>query len=260
MSETTSSRRGGGRSKAQQKRKKKEDEEAESEPKQAHDKEMADAAASSSSSSVAASAPAPAPAANGSAETKEEKVEEEEEEEVPKKKKGKKEKAPSKPKQQKAKPAYKFNVNKCLDKAHEGKFLADIIQLPPSALEGLTPKADELLSAFGIKTIAQLADWKYYHLANALSVMASLEETGNRDVNSTMNINKALDKAYEIKPLKDIVKSSPACLQGLAAWADDHLASLRIKTVKDLANWKFPAWAHALVTLAAYESSDHSSA
>jgi len=254
MSEQTSSRRGGGRSKAQQKRKKDDAEEAESEPQQATDKEMTDVAASSSSSSV----PAHVPAANGNAESKEEKVDEEEEE--PKKKKGKKEKTPPKPKKQKAKPAYKFNVNKCLDKAHEGKFLADVIQLPPSALEGLTPKADELLSAFGIKTIAQLADWKYYHLANALTVMASLEETGNRDVNSKMNINKALDKAYETKPLKEIVKSSPACLQGLAAWADDHLASLRIKSVKDLANWKFPAWAHALVTLAAYENADHSSA
>jgi len=169
----------------------------------------------------------------------------------PKSKKGKK---------AKELPAYQFNVNKALDKAHEGKRLQDIIKLPPSALQGLTEKADELLKAFKITTIEQLGQWKYYQIAKAVVALADTEEKNARGDKSAMNFNQALDKAWETKPLAEIIKASPAALQGLAEWTNDHLAALKIKSIKDLANWKFARWSEALAVLAAYENADHSSA
>lgn len=41
--------------------------------------------------------------------------------------------------------------------------------------------------------------------------------------------------------------------------SDAALADLGIKTVEDLGNWKYAAWADALVTLAEYENVDFSS-
>jgi hypothetical protein len=44
-----------------------------------------------------------------------------------------------------------------------------------------------------------------------------------------------------------------------AARADAVLAELGIKNVQDLADWKYAAWADALVTLSDYENADFSS-
>ena len=50
---------------------------------------------------------------------------------------------------------------KLVDKAWEDKTAAEILAAPPSALEGLTEKHDEVLKGFGIKTVADLGNWKY---------------------------------------------------------------------------------------------------
>jgi hypothetical protein len=44
-----------------------------------------------------------------------------------------------------------------------------------------------------------------------------------------------------------------------AARADEVLGELGVKSVADLAGWKYAAWADALVTLAEYERADFSS-
>ena len=51
---------------------------------------------------------------------------------------------------------YQLNFNRALDKEHEGKTFAEIIKLPPSALQGLSGKADKMLEAFRINTIEDL--------------------------------------------------------------------------------------------------------
>jgi hypothetical protein len=80
-----------------------------------------------------------------------------------------------------------------------------------------------------------------------------------RDTTSTgithmaLNLNNALDKAYEGKTFKELVDMPLEGFQGLSEEAGKTLANLGLKTVKDLADWKFAHWAQAIVTLAKTE-------
>ncbi|OWT61983.1 hypothetical protein [Candidimonas nitroreducens] len=66
-----------------------------------------------------------------------------------------------------------------------------------------------------------------------------------------MNINKAVMKAYESKPLKEIADAPVSALQGVSEGDAEHLkAAFNVKTVRDLANLKFVHWAQAITTLA----------
>ena len=65
-----------------------------------------------------------------------------------------------------------------------------------------------------------------------------------------MNINKALDKAYETKSLKELVDAPVAALEGLSdADAEALGKALGIKTIGDLGRNKFFLWAQAIVAL-----------
>lgn len=69
-----------------------------------------------------------------------------------------------------------------------------------------------------------------------------------------MNINFALDKAYEEKPLKEVVDAPVAALQGVSEGDAEYLQkAFNIKTVGDLANCKYFLWAQAITTLAKTE-------
>lgn len=69
-----------------------------------------------------------------------------------------------------------------------------------------------------------------------------------------MNINKALDKEWETKSLKEIAKAPVAALQGLSdADARALESAFGVKTIEDLANLKYVKWAQAIVALAATE-------
>ena len=69
-----------------------------------------------------------------------------------------------------------MKFGKLVDKAWEGKTAAEILAAPPSALDGLTAKHDEQLQALGIKTIADLANWKYAKRAAALAALADTDK------------------------------------------------------------------------------------
>eukprot|EP00878_Enallax_costatus_P041530 GHUV01048336.1.p2 GENE.GHUV01048336.1~~GHUV01048336.1.p2 ORF type:complete len:189 (+),score=58.83 GHUV01048336.1:420-986(+) len=154
---------------------------------------------------------------------------------------------------------YALNINNCVDKLHEGRALRDIVQLSPAALQGLGPKSEEALTALNIKTIAELGTSKYFKAAKAIAVLAGTEEPGKRPAGARSNINGILDKAWETASLQEILAASPSALQGLAAKADEALSQLGIKTIADLANWKYAAWSESLAVLAEYESVDFSS-
>lgn len=68
-----------------------------------------------------------------------------------------------------------LNLNKLVDKAYEDKTINELLDAPPSALEGLTPKHDELLAELKIKTIRDLGNWKYAAKASALLALADGE-------------------------------------------------------------------------------------
>ncbi|WP_240644206.1 hypothetical protein [Antribacter gilvus] len=69
-----------------------------------------------------------------------------------------------------------MNIKKLVDKAYEDKSIAEILQAPPSALEGLTVKHDEILAGLKITTIAELGNWKYASKAAALVALADGEK------------------------------------------------------------------------------------
>eukprot|EP00933_Yihiella_yeosuensis_P035159 TRINITY_DN28635_c0_g1_i2.p1 TRINITY_DN28635_c0_g1~~TRINITY_DN28635_c0_g1_i2.p1 ORF type:complete len:272 (-),score=87.32 TRINITY_DN28635_c0_g1_i2:48-863(-) len=68
-----------------------------------------------------------------------------------------------------------LNLNKALDKKHEKKSLSDITKLPPSALQGLAPWADEELAKINVKTIAALGDWKFAKWSEWIAELAGHE-------------------------------------------------------------------------------------
>lgn len=68
-----------------------------------------------------------------------------------------------------------FNLNKALDKAHETKSLKEIVDLPPSALQGLAEHSDETLNALNITSVKDLGAWKYYKAAKAIAALAAVE-------------------------------------------------------------------------------------
>jgi hypothetical protein len=69
-----------------------------------------------------------------------------------------------------------------------------------------------------------------------------------------MNINKALDKAYEKKTFKELVNAPVDALEGVSEGDAEKLkAAFNVKTIGDLANLKYVKWAQAIVNLAETE-------
>ncbi|HQY63580.1 MAG: hypothetical protein IPF92_21925 [Myxococcales bacterium] len=68
-----------------------------------------------------------------------------------------------------------------------------------------------------------------------------------------INVNRAVDKAYETKTLNEICDAPIAAIEGLTEEHQKHLAACGIKTIRDLGEWKFAAWARAIVELAKLE-------
>ncbi len=66
-----------------------------------------------------------------------------------------------------------------------------------------------------------------------------------------MNLNKALDKAYEGKSLKELADAPVAALAGVSE-ADAELLqkAFNVKTIRDLAQLKYVRWAQGIVSLA----------
>ena len=81
------------------------------------------------------------------------------------------------------------------------------------AFQGLADWTDEAAEAFKIKSIAELGTWKYFRWAQAISELADREIEGHREAGSKINLNKALDKVHESKPLKEIITLPPSALQ-----------------------------------------------
>lgn len=66
-----------------------------------------------------------------------------------------------------------------------------------------------------------------------------------------MNINKAVDKAFEGKSLKELANAPVSALQGVSENdAKLLLEAFNVKTIGDLANLKYVKWAQAIVALA----------
>ncbi len=65
-------------------------------------------------------------------------------------------------------------LDKALDKAYESKSLDEILDAPVAALAGVSDgDADHLAAAFGIKTVRDLGNNKYFTVAQALIALGA---------------------------------------------------------------------------------------
>ncbi|MFG2323839.1 hypothetical protein [Streptomyces sp. NPDC048568] len=65
-----------------------------------------------------------------------------------------------------------IDLDKVLDRAWADKSLQEILAAPVAALKGVSDRDSELLQeAFGVKTVADLADLKYVRWAQALAAL-----------------------------------------------------------------------------------------
>uniref|UniRef100_A0A7S1SA98 Uncharacterized protein n=1 Tax=Alexandrium catenella TaxID=2925 RepID=A0A7S1SA98_ALECA len=170
-----------------------------------------------------------------------------------------KEERPKKKAKVKADPVYTLNINGAIDKEYEGSSFKDIAAAPTSALQGIAEKGRVVLRKLGIKTVRDLGTWKFYKISKAIAGLSALEEPGKREEGAFMNVNKAVDKKHETSSFQEMVKLPPSALQGLAEWVDIELASVHIKTIGQLGEWKFARWAEWIVDLAEFEAADFSS-
>ena len=69
-----------------------------------------------------------------------------------------------------------------------------------------------------------------------------------------MDINKAVDKAFEKMSFKELANAPVSALQGVSDGDAEFLnKAFKVKTVKQLANLKYVKWAQAIVTFADLE-------
>jgi len=187
-----------------------------------------------------------------------------EEKKAKKAKTDKSDKGEKKAKREKKTPdTYSMNVAKAVDKKHENKSFAEIVKLPPSALQGLADNADAVFAEYKMNTIADMGNWKYYKLACAIVELSKIEVKAGRGKDSKCNINGALSKKYEKHSLKDICKLKLSAFEGISEDADTHFDKIKntgvLESIQDLAKSKYFKWAEALNTFAAYERADFSS-
>ncbi len=65
----------------------------------------------------------------------------------------------------------------------------------------------------------------------------------------SIELGKALDKAYENATLDEVLAAPPSALAGLTEKHDELLAGMGIKTIRDLGSNKYFATAGVLVAL-----------
>ncbi|MUT92050.1 hypothetical protein [Streptomyces sp. Z38] len=69
-----------------------------------------------------------------------------------------------------------IDLDKVLDKAWADKSLQEVLAAPVAALKGVSDRDGELIQeAFGVKTVADLADLKYVRWAQALAALEAAE-------------------------------------------------------------------------------------
>lgn len=90
---------------------------------------------------------------------------------------------------------YTMNVAEAVVIASEGEHLSTIADGPVSALQGIGPEATKVADVLGIKTVRELAQYKYFKMARAITTLAATEVEGKRPATSVMNLDKAVSLA-----------------------------------------------------------------
>ena len=146
-----------------------------------------------------------------------------------------------------------MNCAFALVKAHENSSFKELTASNTSALQGIGPVHEEKLQSLKLRTIQDLANYKFYHLAKAIHTLAQTEEVGGRLEVAAMNLNKGLDKAYEKSSFKDLLDAPVDALQGVSETSGATLKALGAGTIGDLATLKYCQWAEAISTASKFE-------
>ena len=150
-------------------------------------------------------------------------------------------------------PPRQLNVAFGLKKEDETHAFHELAQQPVTALQGIGPKHEALLESLNIKTIEQLSKYKFFHLARSIKTLSTIEEAGGRLEGSTMNLDKGLDKDYEHMHFAELLDAPVDALSGISEEKGKLWNSLGVKTVGDLADYKFCKWSEAITTAVKYE-------
>ena len=126
-----------------------------------------------------------------------------------------------------------LNINKAVDRAWEDKTLKEIAEAPVSAIEGLGESIDKALLSVGVKNIREFAGWKAGVVASALDHLHKTE--------------KKID--FDGKSSKDLLAAPIAGFEGINDELAGVLGKLGVKTVQQLATWKFLSWSRGIVEL-----------
>ena len=111
----------------------------------------------------------------------------------------------------------------------------------------------EVSAALKITTVEELATYKFYLIAKSLKTLAGVETKDGRLSGSVMNVDEAVDKDAEAMTFTEMIESPIHILQGLTPEAEALFAKMDVKSVGDLADWKYAHWAEAMVELSKFE-------
>ncbi|MBN1698243.1 MAG: hypothetical protein JW881_12075 [Spirochaetales bacterium] len=155
-----------------------------------------------------------------------------------------------------------MNIKNAVDKKFESMSMREILKQPVSAIQGVSEgDAAKMKEAFRISTVEQFSKLRFAKWAWAIQELEKTEKEGHGG-NASFNIDKAVDKAYEGKTLKQILDSPLEALQGLSERQAALLYdAFKIKKVKQLASQRFFSIARSIYFLALCEdpSSDPNS-
>jgi nucleotidyltransferase/DNA polymerase involved in DNA repair len=148
---------------------------------------------------------------------------------------------------------HKLNCSEALMKKDEGKHLIDITESDILTLQGIGDFHAGVLEHLGVRTVGELAKYKYFLIARGIKTLSEVETKDGRLTGSVMNIDNCIVKAAETTSFADMVASPVHILEGLTTKTEELFATFGVKTVGDLAEFKYCRWAEAIVELAKHE-------
>eukprot|EP00933_Yihiella_yeosuensis_P056055 TRINITY_DN5502_c2_g1_i1.p1 TRINITY_DN5502_c2_g1~~TRINITY_DN5502_c2_g1_i1.p1 ORF type:complete len:297 (+),score=72.05 TRINITY_DN5502_c2_g1_i1:80-970(+) len=157
---------------------------------------------------------------------------------------------------------YRMNVHHAVVKAYHHKSLQEILDSPIHALRGLSELGEGALAPLGLHRVRDLANWKIFHLARAICVLADREDVKDSqtpsedpaEVGHHVNIRNALTKEHEGEPLKHLLDLPVSSLSIFPDQGDEALEHLRVKTIRHLGTRKYFKWAQAMQELEKFEA------
>lgn len=130
-------------------------------------------------------------------------------------------------------------IVKFFDKAYEDKSILELAKAPVAAISGVSESdAEDLMKAFGIKTVEDLAVNKYVRLAQGINCFSACS-------------GEILDKEFESKEYENLSEKPVSAISGVS---EGDAALLKkafgIDTIRELAENKYVAIAQTTVSLA----------